>query len=117
MSLKEIEKIGEMDRRITVRSYTATRNETGDEVLTWADLCTVSAKIIYPTSGESETYLGLGESGLQQTATRNIEFVIRYMSGINEKMRVLYDDVEYDITALAEVGRRRFLRIKCQYKD
>lgn len=85
--------------------------------MTWATWKAVSAQITYPTTGATEMYMGLGQEGLQQTAQRMIEFRVRYIAGVNEKMRVLYNNVVYDIIELAEEGRRRFLLIKVQYRD
>lgn len=115
-ALRNIHGIGTFDRRITIETYSATRDVSGGEILTWAAWKIVSAQITYPTTA-GEAYMGLGEEGIQQTAQRMIEFRLRYIAGVNEKMRVLYDGVHYDIVEIAEEGRRRFLRIKVQYRD
>ena len=116
-ALRKIHRIGTFDRRIVIQNYTASRDVSGGEILTWATWKAVSAQITYPTTGATEMYMGLGQEGLQQTAQRMIEFRVRYIAGVNEKMRVLYNNVVYDIIELAEEGRRRFLLIKVQYRD
>ena len=115
--LKRIEKIGALDRRITIQNFTAVQDETGGEILTWKDRYHVSANVTYPSTAGLETYLGLGEQGLQQTATRNQFFTFRWITGMNEKMRIIYEGNTYDIISIQELGRRRFLKIHGQIKD
>jgi SPP1 family predicted phage head-tail adaptor len=106
--------IGRMDRRIVIQSYTAERDAAGGETLTWADFMTVSAALSYPATGSGEMY---GKDQYQQIATRSVVFTVRYMAGVNEKMRVSYDDKLYDIESIAELGRKRYLELKCKLRD
>lgn len=116
-ALKKITAIGRMDRRITIQNFTATQDESGGEILTWSDWKHVSANMTYPSTAGAEQYLGLGEQGLQQTALRTQIFTIRYITGLNEKMRVIYEHSIYDVITIKELGRRRFWQIQCQIKD
>jgi SPP1 family predicted phage head-tail adaptor len=116
-AMKQIAKIGSMDRRITIQAFTSTQDESGGEVLTWQDRWHVSASMSYPPTVGIETFLGLGEQGLQQTATRNQIFTIRHIPTVNEKMRIIYEHKTYDIISIQELGRRRFLKIHAQIKD
>ena len=116
-ALKRIEKIGAMDRRIIIQTFTASQDETGGEILIWKDRYHVSANVTYPSTAGLETYLGLGEQGLQQTATRNQFFTFRWITGMNEKMRIIFEGKTYDIISIQELGRRRFLKIHGQIKD
>lgn len=116
-AMKEVAKIGNMDRRITIQSFTATQDESGGEILTWKDWKHVSAKLTYPNTVGKEAYLGLKEEGFQLTATRNVIFTIRYIAGLNEKMRIIYNGGLYDIIAIQELARRRFFSINAQIQD
>lgn len=116
-AMKEVAKIGNMDRRIAIQNFTATQDESGGEVLTWRDWKHVSARLTYPSTVGKEGFIGLGEQGFQLTATRNVIFTIRYVSGLNEKMRIIYNGGTYDIISIQELARRRFYLINAQIQD
>jgi head-tail adaptor len=47
----------------------------------------------------------------ETVAEQILIFRIRYYIGITRQMRIVYDDVNYDIEAIAEIGRREGLEI------
>lgn len=102
-----------MDEEITIQTFTPTRDASGQQVLTWSTYATILARVKWPDAGMKETY-----SADQQTAFRKIVFEIRYDPDINEKMRILYRQVQIcDIIGLGTLGRDRFLPITCQIRE
>jgi SPP1 family predicted phage head-tail adaptor len=48
----------------------------------------------------------------QLTATRNTVFTIRWIAGLGEKMRILYNYDYYDIQAIKSPDRKRTLQVE-----
>lgn len=96
--------IGNLDRRIQIQTATAAQDEYGEAVETWATTYTVWAWVRYKSGGESVF-------SNKETATADCIFTIRYRTGINERLRIVYDSVNYDILHIAEVGRRKYLEL------
>ena len=44
-------------------------------------------------------------------------FIIRYRDGINQKMRIMYNGVYYDILNKFEIGRREYLRLPAKIHE
>jgi SPP1 family predicted phage head-tail adaptor len=100
--------IGQMDRRVTIRQYTESTNDMGEVVDTWTNLATVYAGLSYNTTTEKL------ESG-KETVFGTVDFLIRYRSDIDEKMKVRFDGEDYDIKSIIrhdKRGRDRYLIIK-----
>ena len=93
--------IGELNRRILIQQETATRGTSGQEVLTWANLADVWAKVDYPTTGSGEDI-----DGNQVIVTTRADFIIRYRDGIDEKMRIVYRGSNYGILNINEMQER-----------
>ncbi len=97
--------IGKLDRRITIQSLTqGLGTEYGEPTETWSDWATVWANV----------YMGGGrefEAARQITAEIDTQFQIRYVSGIQETMRISYDGRLYDIYRIQEVGRHERLNL------
>ena len=94
---------GELDRRVTLQSYTTVRSALGDEVRTWSTLAAVWAKVI-PVSGRE-----FANTTLEQKLTeKTLRFRIRWLASARKdtKLRVLYDGEAYDVKHIAEIGRR-----------
>lgn len=101
--------IGELDERITVRSFTVATNDYGEETLTWGDLATTWAKVEYLNAGNGEEV-----SSGQPTVFQTIAFTVRYRSDVTEKMRISYRGEEHDILNISEIGRKHFTQIETQ---
>jgi SPP1 family predicted phage head-tail adaptor len=88
---------GKLDRQIIIEQATVT-NPGGDVTETWATFATVWAQIVPLTRDEL-----FGANAIQnaQTAT----FRIRYLSGLNQKMRINYDSKYWYITSITYIGR------------
>jgi SPP1 family predicted phage head-tail adaptor len=91
---------GRLDRRITIESATTTQNEYGETVETWSSFAANIPATVTPLRGR-ELF-----AAQQVVATSELKVQIRYMAGITEAMRVVYDGVTYGIQHVAEIGRR-----------
>ena len=101
--------IGKFDRRITIQQTTDIRDEFGAGVPAWSTFATVWANAA-PSGGNEKT------EGQKITATGVVIFTIRYLSGVDEKMQILYQGDYYNITNIDEPDRRKTLTITAQKK-
>lgn len=99
------EKIGVMDREITIQRMATTENAFAERVETWSDLLTVWAFAEFPVSRQDEEIT----EGLN-LATAPVNFTIR-KTDVTVKDRVIYDGNRYDIINVSEVGRNDRLKI------
>jgi len=96
------------DRRIAFQARTVTQDQSGGRVETWADSFDAWAELVRQTGGESE----LSDS---DRPTETAIFRIRYMAGIAANThRIRWNSKTYDITHIAEEGRRDSLLITSQ---
>lgn len=102
------EKIGIMDREITIQRRTLEENEFAERVEVFTDLLTVWAFIEFPVSRTDEQIV----DGLN-LATAPVNFTIRG-TDITVKDRIVYNGENYDIINVAEIGRNNRLLITAQ---
>jgi len=102
--------IGDLTHRIDVQSYTVTTDENGQQLPVWTTLSTVWARVVYESAGEST-------EADQLTAVQTVKFFVRYLSTINELMRIRWEGQYYKINAIEEIGLRRFLVLRAEWKD
>jgi SPP1 family predicted phage head-tail adaptor len=102
--------IGELDRRISIWTPTATQTATGEPLRTYTLLRTCWAQVI--ESGGNESIIAD-----TPTVTRDLFFTIRYYSGITEKMRIIYNSTNYNITHIEEIDRRNYLKLTASKPD
>ncbi len=93
-----------LDRRVRIERRVAVRDALGGEAVTYALRARVHAEVIH-TRGR-EAFLNQ-----QMQPTADIEFRIRWRNDVAQTDRVVHDGQAYDIQYLAEMGRRRRLRI------
>lgn len=98
------------DRVITLKTPSASQDSFGAEVLTWSTE-DIPAGIEYVASPKEQ----IGNSQKPYAVTA-IVFTIRYRSGLTEKQQITFETNEYDITNIAEVGRRKYSRITADLK-
>ena len=99
--------IGRMDRRITLKAVTSTKDSKGGTVKTRSTLDVVWATIKYP-KGMS---MNEGEEAGVETAIKTAEFTIRYRTDVNETIEVDYQSQTYDVKRVEEIGRKEGLRL------
>ena len=94
-----------MDRQITIQQYTESTNDYGETVKSWSDVATVWAEVKQQSA--RETWMA------GKVAETDMMFRVRYRSGIDSTMRVVYDGKNYEITGEPrEIGRRDGLEIQ-----
>ncbi len=104
--------IGRLRQRVTIQQYVASRDSVGDQIETWGDVAEVWADV--RAKPVEETFIG-GADREQDGVTYDVS--IRYRSDVDATNRLLYDGRALDILGTADpTGRRRELRIICEYK-
>jgi SPP1 family predicted phage head-tail adaptor len=98
------------DRRIVIQEKTNTSDTYNQPVPTWATFATVWASVDDRSGGESF-------QADQLTAYRNTVFTIRYLSGLNETMRIKYNLQYYNIRMIKSPDRKRSLEITAELLD
>jgi SPP1 family predicted phage head-tail adaptor len=106
-----IDQAGQLDRRITIQSFSTTTDDFGEVVKSFTTLANVWAKVEEKRGNE-------GEDGNQLVATKRVEFFIRYRSDINEEMRIQYNNETYKIEAILNAdSRKAFQKIVTRWAD
>lgn len=106
--------IGKLDRRITFQeevSSTNTHNEA--EISEWQNVVTVWANVRDVDIAPNREYF-IAE---QITPRRTLQFTIRYRSGLNEKMRILFDGQYFGIVSINYPDRRATTVVKAFLLD
>lgn len=101
--------IGNLNRRIDIYTQTTTADTYGATVETDSLVRSTWAQI-EPASGNEAL------EGKKDTATRAVKFMIRYRTGMTEKMKIKYDGSFYNITAIEEPDKKRTLVITAEKK-
>ena len=91
-------------RRIRIERQISTPDAAGGEEISYALRVEVNAAVIHQRGREA--FLAA-----QITPMADIEFRIRWRNDVVETDRIVYDGKNYNIQYLAEMGRRRRLRI------
>ena len=97
-------KAGRMDRRITIEEIVESRDSYGAVIKTWALFATVWAEVRPVRSRELI-------ASAKVTAEFDTVFRCRWLDGVLPSMRVVHDGAAYDVTGIAEIGRRDGLEI------
>ena len=106
-----IDQAGQMDRRITIQTFTTTTDDFGEVVKSFTTLAEVWAKVEEKRGNE-------GDDGNQIVATKRVEFLIRYRSDINEQMQIQYNNETYKIEAILNAdSRKAFQKIVTRWAD
>lgn len=102
--------IGRFDRRIVIQSKTNISDNYNQPVPTWATFATVWASVDDKSGSESFR-------ADQLTAYRSTVFTIRYLSGLNETMRIKYNLQYYNIRMIKSPDRNRSLEVTAELLD
>lgn len=94
---------------IVIQSATETRDDYGAVVQTWTTFATVWAR--------KRDIRGSEQFDVQQVNPRiAATFLIYWLSGITEKMRISYDGQYWDIRSINEIGRREGLELYAEVR-
>ncbi len=95
--------IGRLNKRITIQSQSASYDAAGQQVDTWTTFATVWANIRHKSGTETIKADVL-------TSTVKASMRIRYLTGVNAGMRVVYQNTVYRIEAvLPHVEDKRYV--------
>ena len=90
---------GKLNRRVTIQRLEVTKDEYNADIESWVDAATVWAHI-EPLRGREYW------QAKQVVAEVTGRITIRYLTGIDEKMRVTYGDRVYNILAVINPEER-----------
>jgi len=90
---------GQRNKIITIQTKTMSTDDYGGQVETWADFTKVWAAV-WPLKGRE---LFAAQAAKSETTVR---FNIRWIAGLSESMRIVYNGKNYDITGLINIGER-----------
>ena len=106
-----IDQAGQLDRRITIQTFSEATDNFGQEVKSFSTLASVWANVVEKVGRE-------GEDGEMIAATKKVEFIIRYRTDVDEEMRIIYNSNTYKIQAIQSAdARKAFLKIVCLWSD
>jgi SPP1 family predicted phage head-tail adaptor len=101
---------GRLDRMIKIQEKEESVDALGTPVEDdWVDIATVPAQVIAVSGTEA-----LASDKI--TAKVVNKFFIRYFSTLNEEHRIYYNDLEWDILYIREIGRRQGHEILAECK-
>jgi SPP1 family predicted phage head-tail adaptor len=95
---------GDLDRRIRIERREVSQQAYGEAQPTYTLLAETWARVA-PLSGRE--YFAAD----QVIAEDFTEFRVRWLAGVDAQCRIIYNDNEYNVRAVHEIGRREGLRI------
>ena len=95
-----------LNRVVTLQRQVTVRDSFGSEVVTWVDVEDLWAHVL--VTGVSENF---NNNASRSVPIRNAQITIRWLGGVSELDRVLYNGLAWDIKGIAEIGQRRGLRL------
>lgn len=95
-----------MRERVTVQAVTETKSSTGFPAESWATYATRWAGVEYKSGSEAE-------SAGAKTAETTAVFRLRYDKAINQKHRIFYANMAWDIREIIISPLRDYMDIKC----
>ncbi len=98
---------GELDRKIRLERLTSTQNDYGEPVESWVLIAEVWASRAQLSGSE------VFDSD-QLAALATFEFRMYYRSDIDATCRIVYNNQNYDIKAVQELGRREGMKVIAQ---
>lgn len=99
--------LGRLRHRVTIQQQSSTQDGYGEQVNTWSNLKTVWASV--------EPLQGRERFAAQQVQTETTTRIkMRYLAGIESKMRVAYGTKTYDIMSVIDLEERHIvLHLMC----
>lgn len=97
-----MQKIGQLDQRITLQSYTLAPDGAGGQARTWADFASVPNVWAHVRPGAG------GERFEEDRTTANTVtlFTIRYRSDVDERHRIVWNSETYNIRQVKRASNR-----------
>jgi SPP1 family predicted phage head-tail adaptor len=107
MGVLQVIRPGELNERITIQQATESRNALGEMVPTWGSFAVRWAKVEGVSARE---YLAGGQMDI--SITHKVR--MRFLAGLNQKMRILYRGRTLEIISLLEHDNRTVHELICQ---
>jgi SPP1 family predicted phage head-tail adaptor len=101
--------LGRMNERIVIESVTETRSTSGQVNESWSTFATVWSAVDYQKSGSEEK-----EIVTKQTVISNVQFTVRHRTDFNEKMRINFDSIYYDIERITYEPEKQFMVLEAK---
>lgn len=109
-------KAGSLTEKIDIYQRTNSINSYGDVTPTWTEFKTdVYCRILAlgtPSAGASEF-----SDDRQTTGEMKVEFICRWVSGVDFDMRLKWNGAYFDIYSILPFGRREGMRIRARRRD
>ena len=106
-------KAGELDRRIQIQeNTTTTADDAGEFVPVWANLTGGAVWASLEDQPGNET-----EEADQRVSVSRTVWIIRYLSTLDETMRIVYGGKNYYIISIQEQGRKEGMRVITELRD
>ena len=100
-------KSGSLSRIITVQRAATAVSEAGTPVQTWSDLATLRAELVeLGTVEQIKAHGAVDETG--------IVFRTRFLAGVTNADRVVFDGHPYNLRSVMVIGRNRGLELKVE---
>ena len=98
---------GLMDEFIAVEKYTeSTDTNTGEKLQTWANYANFWSRVQESESGAESVDADRREH------RQNVNFTVRFDSGVSVKDRIVWNDRYYNIINIANIDRDMYLKIQ-----
>ena len=102
--------VGNLDRRVEIGSYNETKNDSGEVLRSWTYGSPIWAQL-QPAGGREQM------EAEQKVGIIDAIFLIRYRTGVTQRNLIKYESQYYDILAIEEVDRKRYLKLITKKKD
>lgn len=102
---------GQLNKQVTIRSYTVSTLASGQKQKSWSDLITLFANVRYETGIETN-------QANQKVAVKSIVVTIyKGVATITEQNLLVFENQTYAILAVTPVDDEFYLELKCERRD
>lgn len=96
---------GRLDRTIILQRFASAPDDFGTPIETWSDVAMLRAEIVQASTGEF-----IRGGVVEETV---VVFRTRWLAGVTNADRILYEGAAFDVKETKEIGRRRGLEVRC----
>ncbi len=97
---------GRLNQRVKIQARSVVRDAAGQETITWTDTFTNVPAEVMPLRGRE--FFAAAQVHQQQS----IKALMRYKAGVDAADRLVWDGLNYDITAVIRLGgQKRWMEV------
>ncbi len=96
---------GNLDKTVTIQSFTTTDDGAGNQIETWADWHIARAELLQGSTEEFQRAWGT-------SSEPTYIFRTRWLDGLTLAHRIIHDGIVRPIKEIKEIGRRKGLEIR-----